>query len=302
MKKTEKIINGALFCLIMMFMLSCTEPITLDMPEGRKVPVVEGGITNEFKRHEIILSYSSDIYSQEKEMITDAEVYVVNNNDTIFFHEDLENPGHYLTDSIAGKKRHRYHLSVYVENNTLFNKPLRMYADATMPNNIKEEDFDSLGLLPWRDEDGIPFVDDNAAVCACPYFQTLSDTSIVYNVELFLNGKPFKNRPSQLFQLLPMSGYAGKYFNGPEMLNGKREVSVGIFNKSYLRNGSKIKVRLCSISKEYRYYLISQKLSVGANPLMGAYQSIVTNIFSNCDAVGWFSALSVAEKEAVYHE
>lgn len=291
---------GLLFGLVLVS-VSCTEDITMDMPEGRKVPVVEGSITNEFKRHEVILSYSSELYNTEGfEMISGAEVYVVGGNDTIWYYEQEDNPGHYLTDSVAGVKNRRYHLEVNVENNTLFSHPLRVYADTKMPNNASG--IDSLGLLPLRNEQGIPFVDESAAVCLCPYFQTLSNENIVYRVELFLNGKRFNNRPSKLFNLFSMRGYAGYYFNGPEMLKGNSEVPVGVMSKEYLRDGNVIKVKLHSISEDYMYFLVSQKLAVGVNPAMGAFPAMFSNLFSNCNAIGWFNATSVIEAENVYHE
>jgi len=290
--------------LFLQFMMvcSCTEEITMDVPEGRKIPVVEGYMTDEYKRHEVILSYTSEMYSseEEREMITGADVYVVVSGDTIRYHEQVDKPGHYLTDSVAGPKRRRYHLEVRVPENTLLDWPLRMYADSYMPNNV--DHIDSLALLPLLTEEGVPFVDEEAAVCVCPYFQTLSDTGIVYNVELFLDGNRFKNRPSQLFQLFRMQGYAGYYFNGPEMLEDNIEVPVGIMNKVYMREGRVVKLKLHSITRDYMYFLFNQKLSVGVNPIMGAFQSNFSNIFSNCDAIGWFSTTSVVSAEAVYHE
>ena len=289
-----------LSCLSLLMVLACTEEITIDPPEGRKVPVVEGSITDEYKRHEIVLSYTSELYSHEKEMITNADVYVICDGDTIRYYEQEDNPGHYLTDSVAGKRRHWYHMEARVPENTLMQFPIRMYADSYMPNNV--DCIDSLGLLPYRDEEGIPFVDEDAAVCACPYFQTLSSTNIVYKVELFLNYAPFHNRPSQVFQIMPMEGYAGTYFNGPEMLDGEMEIPVGIYNKSYMHDGYVVGVKLSSITKDYMYYLYNQKLSIGNNPVMGAFPANLSNIFSNCDAIGWYSTTSVVTAEAVYHE
>lgn len=281
--------------------VSCTEKITLDLPEGRKRPVVEGSITNEFKRHEVILSYSSELYNTEgAEMISGAEVYVNGGGDTIWYYEQEDNPGHYLTDSVAGIKNRRYHLKVIVKNNTLLQVPIDIDADTRMPNNASG--MDSLGLLPLRNKQGIPFVNDSAAVCLCPYFQTLSNKNIVYNVELYLNGKLFKNRPSKLFDLFPMKGYAGYYFNGSEMLNDNVEIPVGIMNKSYLHDGDVIKVKLYSVSEDYMYFLMGQKLAIGANPAMGAYPAMFSNLSSNCNAIGWFNATSVIEGENVYHE
>ena len=289
------------FLLGLGFLCSCTEDITMDLPAGRKVPVIEGSITNEFKRHEVILSYSNEMYSTEGfEMITGAEVYVASGDDTIWYIEQEDKPGHYLTDSVAGQKNRWYHLEVNVEENTLYSRPIRMYVDTKMPNNATG--IDSVGLLPKLDENNIPLVDDSAAVCVCPYFQTLNDSSIVYNVELYLNGVRFKNRPSKLFQLFPMSGYAGYYFNGPEMLQNNIPIPVGIMNKSYMHEGDVVKVKLYSISKDYMYFLVAQKLAIGVNPVMGAFPAMFTNVFSNCDGIGWFSATSVIEGEGIFHE
>lgn len=301
----KRLIQYFAFFALMAF-ASCTDKITLDLPEGRKRPVVEGYFTNEYKQHEVILSYSSDFYSNDKEMISGAVVYIVRSvdfqgsGDTIYLHEQIDKPGHYLTDSMAGTKRRWYHLEVNVEENTLYNTPIRMYADSKMPNNV--DHIDSLGLLPLRNDEGIPFVDEKAAICACPYFQTLNDNSIVYNVELYLNGQRFKNRPSKLFNLFSMSGYAGYYFNGPEMLKDNIEIPVGILNKSYLHEGSTVGVKLISITKDYMQFLVAQKLAIGVNPIMGAFPATFTNIFSDCQAIGWFSTTTAVYVEGVYHE
>lgn len=280
---------------------SCTEEIRMDLPQGRRVPVVEGTLTDEYKRHEVILSYSSEMYStDDPEMISHAQVYVAAGEDTVWYHEREDKPGHYLTDSVLFRKNRWYHLEINVEENILYSRPIRMYADVKMGNNATA--IDSVLLLPKRDANNIPLLDDSAAVCVCPYFQTLADSSIVYNVELYLNGRLFKNRPSKLFNLFPMQGYAGYYFNGPEMLADNVEIPVGIMNKSYLHEGDVVKVKLYSITKDYMYFLVGQKLAIGVNPVMGAFPAMFTNIFSNCDAIGWFNASSVIEGEGVYHE
>lgn len=300
-----RLIRSLTIMLLLPFM-ACTEPLTIDPPEEKIVPVVEGYLSNEYKRHEVTLSYSSPLYSHETEMITGATVYVIcsqsydGEGDTIWYYEQTDHPGHYLTDSVAGTKNRWYHLEVTVDENILYNRPIRMYADSKMPDNVNQ--IDSLGLLPLLNEQGIPFADDSAAVCVCPYFQALADSNIVYSVELYLNGNRFKNRPSKLFDLFAMQGYAGYYFNGPEMLQDNIEIPVGIMNKSYMHEGDVVKLKLVSITKDYMYFLYSQKLAVGVNPVMGAFPANLSNIFSNCDAIGWFSTTSVVEVEGTYHE
>ncbi len=105
-----------------------------------------------------------------------------------------------------------------------------------------------------------------------------------------------------MFQLFQMQGYAGSYFNGPEMLEDNIPIPVGIMNKSYMQEGDVVKVKLISISEDYLYFLAGQKLAIGVNPIMGAFPAIITNFFSDCDAVGWFAATSMIEGEGIYHE
>lgn len=280
---------------------SCTEDIVMDLPKGEKVPVVEGSLTNEFTRHEVVLSYSSGLYDkEEREMIEHAEVYVTSDDDTIWYYEQEDRPGHYLTDSVAARKNRWYHLEVRVPENTLYSNPLHMYADSKMPNNVSR--IDSVLLMPKHDGNNIPLVNDTIIVNVCPYFQTLSDASIVYQVQIYLNGKLFKNRPAKLMNLFPMKGYAGYYFNGPEMLENNIEVPVGIMNTAYMDEGDVVKVKLNSITEDYMYFLMGQKVAIGTNPVMGAYPAMFTNIFSNCNAIGWFKTPSVAIGEGVYHE
>ncbi len=299
LKKIAKL--GLLLPTLFLLATSCTEKITLDLPEGNIIPVIEGNFSNEYKQHEITLCYSAELYAEGSEMISGAEIYLVGGGDTIWYHEKSDAPGHYITDSVAGKKQSWYHLEVLVKENSLYSTPLRMYADSYMPNNIDQ--IDSLRLLPLLNEQGIPFADDEAAVCVCPYFKPLPNPDIVYSVELYLNGSRFKNRPSKLFDLFPMNGYANyDYFNGPEMLEENIEVPVGIMNKSYMHEGDTVKLKLVSITKDYMYFLFSQKLAVGSNPVMGAFPANFSNIFSNCDAIGWFSTTTAVEVEGAFHD
>ena len=289
-----------LVCLSLLPVWACTEDIIIDAPEGRKAPVVEGSITDEYKRHEVILSYSSELYSHDKEMIPNAIVYLTGGGDTIYYYEQEDNPGHYLTDSVAGKRNTRYHFEVKIPENTWTARPIRMSAEVKLPKNA--EQMDSVRLLPKMGNQDVPFVADSMAVCICPYFQTLSDPDIVYNVEIYLNNSRFSNRPSKLFQLFPMKGYAGYYFNGPEMLKDNIEIPLGVMNKVYLEDGDTVRLKLYSISKDYMYFLLNQKLAIGVNPVMGAFPAMFTNIFSDCNAIGWFSATSVIEAEDIYHD
>ena len=86
--KTAKHLIAWLVGLPFLALVACTEDITIDSPEEKIVPVVEGYLTNEYKRHEVILSYSSELYSHETTMITGAKVFVTynDNKDNRRFH------------------------------------------------------------------------------------------------------------------------------------------------------------------------------------------------------------------------
>ena len=86
------------------------------------------------------------------------------------------------------------------------------------------------------------------------------------------------------------------------MLQENIEIPVGIMNKSYMHEDDVVKLKLISITKDYMYFLFSQKLAVGVNPIMGAFQANFSNIFSNCGAIGWFSTTTAVEVEGVYHD
>lgn len=68
----KKIVIYCLSVFSMLLFSACTEKIVMDVPEGRKRPVVEGYFTDELKCHEVILSYSSEFYSDDMEMISGA--------------------------------------------------------------------------------------------------------------------------------------------------------------------------------------------------------------------------------------
>ena len=87
----------------MFIITSCVDDIIIDTQEGPKLIGISGYISNEYKKHQIVISKTMDFYSNEEiEMISDAEVFVFDGNDTIYFKE-TDNKGYYETiDSIAG--------------------------------------------------------------------------------------------------------------------------------------------------------------------------------------------------------
>ena len=256
---------------------------------------VEGSFTDEYKRHEVILSYTADFYnSDEIKMITGAKVTVTDGVDTIPFLEQLDQPGHYLTDSVAGRKKTLYTLLVDVPDEHGGYKHL--FAESYMGDNIEE--IDSIVLKNYSMFPGMSMFD--TVYMLYPYFQSLPDPTIAYLFKITEDTIP-QNDTLLNMNCIPMAGYAGYYINGPEMLEKNMEIPVCMITESQLYDGKLIRLDLLSIPYEYMLFIYNVKLAMGSNPMMGPPSNVMTNIQPAGEAVGWFYAASVVSKEMVYH-
>ena len=290
MKKLKLIV-----LLMLVTLFSCREDIIIDLEEGDPLIGVEGSFTDEYKRHEVILSYTADFYnSNEIRMISGAKVVVTDGVDTIPFLEQMDQPGHYLTDSVAGKRNTLYRLLVDVPDESEGSK--RLYAESYMAENL--EAIDSMVLKNDPVIPGLPMLD--TIYLLYPYFQSLPDPNIVYLVQVYEDGVP-QNDTLLKANTLIMAGYAGFYFNGPEMQENNMEIPVCMITQSELYDGKVIQLDLLSIPYDYMIFLYSVKMSMGSNPMMGPPTNVPTNIQPSGSAVGWFYAASVVSKEMVYH-
>ena len=276
-------------------MFSCTEDIIIDLEEGSPLIGVEGSFTDEYKRHEVILSYTADFYdSEDIQYISGARVVVTDGVDTIPYFEQPGRPGHYLTDSVAGKKNTLYTLLINVPDEEEGIKHLS--AESYMPDNVEE--IDSIVLKTNPLFPGMPMWD--TIYMLYPYFQSLPDPSIVYMIKVTEDTIPQNDTLLQV-NCIPMAGYAGYYVNGPEMLETNMEIPVCMIFESDLYDGKVIRLDLFSIPSDYMLFIYNVKMAMGSNPLMGPPSNVPTNIQPAGSAVGWFYAASVVSKEMIYH-
>lgn len=286
-----------LLMLIMLVftMLSCREEVLVDLEEGNPLIGVEGSFTDELKRHEVILSYTADFYNADEiKMITGAKVVVTDGVDTIPFYEQKDQPGHYLTDSVAGNKNTLYRLMLEIPDEV--DGVIHLFAESYMNDNVEE--IDSIVLKNNPMFAGVPMMD--TVYFLYPYFQSLPDPSIVYLINVTEDGVP-QNDTLLDANTIPMAGYAGYYVNGPEMLEDNMEIPVCMITESELTDEEVIRLDLLSIPYDYMLFLYSVMLSMGSNPMMGPPSNVLTNIQPSGTAVGWFYAASVVSKEMVYH-
>ena len=289
MKKLKLVI-----LLLLIGLFSCTEDFSIDLEEGSPLIGVEGSFTDEFKRHEVILSYTADFYnSDEIRYISGAKVVVTDGVDTIPYLEQADQPGHYLTDSVAGRKKTLYTLLVDVPDEVEGFKHLS--AESYMADNVEEIDSIVLKQNPVFPE--LPFWD--TIYMLYPYFQSLPDPSIVYMIHVIEDTIP---QHDTLYDVncIPMAGYAGYYVNGPEMQEENMEIPVTMITESQLYDGKLIRLDLLSIPYDYMLFIYNVKMAMGSNPMMGSPTNVMTNIMPSGSAVGWFYAASVVSKEMVY--
>lgn len=287
-----------LLMLIMLVftMLSCREEVLVDLEEGNPLIGVEGSFTDELKRHEVILSYTADFYNADEiKMISGAKVAVTDGVDTIPFYEQKDQPGHYLTDSVAGNKNTLYRLMLEIPDEV--DGVIHLFAESYMNDNVEE--IDSIVLKNNPMFAGVPMMD--TVYFLYPYFQSLPDPSIVYLINVTEDGVP-QNDTLLDANTIPMAGYAGYYVNGPEMLEDNMEIPVCMITESELTDEEVIRLDLLSIPYDYMLFLYSVMLSMGSNPMMGPPSNVLTNIQPSGTAVGWFYTASVVSKEMVYHK
>lgn len=294
-------------CRVLVFLLmasfvSCTEDIVIDIEEGEPLVGIEAYFTDELKCHEAILSYTADFYQSDGvRMVSGATVYVTDGVDTVYYYEDSERPGHYFTDSVAGKKNTMYRFCADVLDDSEEGGYLHLYAESFVTDNV--ERVDSLVIKPFNGaNDSVPtvFLGDTIE-WLYPYFQSLPDPNIIYMPMIFKNDTLVTDSLTQRM-MIAQGGFAGYYVNGPEMQMSNKEIPIGYFRKSQLRRGDCIRADLYSIPSDYYMYYYTLLMSSGSNPMMGAPANVGTNIQPEGKGVGWFFTASVVSVETVFEE
>ena len=289
-----------LMLIAFMVFSSCTEDIVIDVEEGVPMIGVEASFTNELKQHEAILSYTTEFYNQnEIHMVTGATVYVTDGVDTIYYYEDMEQEGHYFTDSVAGKKNVLYRLCIMIPEAD--GTTQQVFAESLIPDNV--ESIDSIAVKHFNGmNDTVPSVFFMDTIeWLYPYFQSLPDPNIIYMPMVSKNDTLITDS-LRMRMMIAQGGFAGYYVNGPEMLQSNKEIPIAYFRRSQLMDGDRIHADLYSITPEYYYYYYSILMSTGSNPMMGAPANVSTNIQPEGEGVGWFFTASVVSSETVFRK
>ena len=285
------------FLIAMAGLAACTEDIVIDVEEGEPMVGVEASFTDEVKRHEAILSYTSKFYTDDEiRMISGARVYVTDGLDTTYYLEDAELKGHYFTDSIGGRRNTMYRLCVELPQDGR-----SLFAESYLPDNV--DHIDSLVMKHFNGlNDSVPTVFFMDTIeWLYPYFQSLPDPNIIYMPVVSKNDTLIADSLAMQMMIV-QGGFAGYYVNGPEMLETNKEIPVGYYRRTYLRDGDRFHLDLLSVTAEYYQYYYSVLMSTGSNPMMGAPANVSTNIQPEGEGVGWFFTASAVTAETVFRK
>ena len=297
-------------------MISCVEDFRIDTENGEHLVGINGYFTNEYKKHQIVISKTTDFYSEEDaEMISGAEVYIHDGTDTIYF-EETERKGYYETiDSVAGIVGKTYYLSVnIVDEDGLHN----YYSQSTMRENISQ--IDSMVVKEIENTFANNFMEnvDNTITNLYPYFQSVDDSDVSYLINIVVNDTAVANDSFLNYNTLSLRHLSGMYFNGAEMVSMIGEQSVHTFKttQTYYDNdsiyvydmdfypiveeGDKVTLCIYSVNPEFITYKNDIMSSFGSNPMMGMPYNVATNIYPGGSAVGFFEALSVTKGSFIY--
>ena len=289
MKKTLIIL------LALIGLSACTEKMRIDSQEGERLVGVSASITDEYKKHEVILSYTEPFYGGNPEMISNALVFVIDGADTIWF-EESENPGYYLSvNEFAGQTEHSYHLSVYFSDEK---GDQHFYADSKMNENV--ERIDSMRVKQWAYNS----LESKDKLGVYPYFRSTKDPNTYYMARVEINGNVVGGDTLTKCQLFELYGLAGIYFNSAEMIALVGEFPIyGLNQKDSLQvvhRGDTVTLDLWSIPRDYAHYIFEIGSSTGTNPMMGTPSNVRTNIYPEGKAVGCFHASSLRQCSVIY--
>lgn len=300
-----KKINIVLISLfITIFLTSCINDIEIDTQEGPQLVGINGYISNEYKKHQIVISRTLDFYSMDEiEMISGAEVFVSDGYDTIYF-EETDMKGYYETsDSVAGVIGRTYYLNVnYIDDDGEHN----YYAQSTMSDDVPQ--IDSLVIKELT----LGGISMEGAYGLYPYFQSSSNPNTYYLANVAINDSLTTESMIQCMSY-SLAGLSGLYVNGPEFVSLIGYLPAYIFptyitlneDGSYeyeidLEEGDEISMYLYCITPEFSKYISDINSNFGSNPMMGMPYNVSTNIYPEGKAVGFFEAYSSTKSTIIY--
>jgi hypothetical protein len=251
--------------LAILFLCGCTEKIDIDLFESPVNLVVEGYVTDEVKRHSVILSRSSPYFNDSPpEMVSGAAV-IIEDSSTLYTLSE-NSPGIYLTDAFfAGIPGNSYTLIVTVDGETYT-------ATSAMPS---VQPIDSIAFYKSETQERVYEIG--------LWTQEPSEPGNHYFWRVY---KDFVLMSKNITQL---------EFANDDLINGNYLSGVRVQSVE-ARAENRITLEMASITEEYYEYCLAiiKETLYADGPFESAPASITGNISNG--ALGFFTAYSLTRK------
>lgn len=270
--KHRKILLSTLVFVISIIMFSCTEKIDIKLDESYTRLVVEGYITADSTPDFVKLTTTSSYFAnQPPDAVSDAEVYVISDEDTVQFFET--EAGYYvpaieMNNSIGKKYRLRIHLKDeiggFVDYDAEdFMKPVNPVDSIQV---VFHQEWGRMGMWEVKSYVLEPEGSDYYRFMIQKNSQILTDSLD----EWFISDDKF---------------FDGNYSNG---------AGVGFLNQSNpsesLKSGDTVWLRVDNISPKFTYFIWTAQAEIsGSNPMFSGPPANVKGNISN-GAIGFFAA------------
>jgi hypothetical protein len=268
---------------MIIFTVSCTELIEINVDDAPPSLVIYGYITTDAKQHSIRITRSAGYFSTNRPAGVSHAAVTISDDDGNIFHldENDSEPGLYQTaDNVRGEEGKTYTLNVQVESQHF------RASSCLAPIN----DIDSVRLQKF------PISDDMIGVVV--YADDMSDDSY-YSIFVSINDSVL-NSTIDRFTVRPriINGMPCYMLNQNPEREGRFEI---------VHEGDKITVNINAISKEYAEFISASQTEIrGSNPIFGGPPANVPTNIKHVNpqkdmipVVGFFTAYSSRYAEVV---
>jgi len=226
--------------LVLLMATGCEdEQIPWETEDAPSQLVVEGLLTNEFKKHRIILSRTADYFSNEKTpRVSGARVSVSTGRDTIPFTEHDDQPGVYVSPKTAGQVGQTYTLDIHL--NQPLNQKTHYQASETMIRGLV---LDTLEAFIYEN----PLYVEESPMDSLLLYLTLfgpepKEIDNYYAVRLFRNGQAVHDTIDEVEIYSDTEELEGDYVNN-------------LFFFSDFLPGDTLDIEVSTVSKNFRRYM-----------------------------------------------
>jgi len=181
-----------LMIAISLMVLSCEDPVILDLPVGEEKLVVNGWITNEKIPYSIQL-YKTIGFNDQSDFppVSNAEVYITDRLSFRYDFVEIDQSGFYQSDtsSLQGKQGEAYILHIELEDGTIYQSEREVLNPLSEISNVSSDFFFDPGLSVDDIDAKIYFVQ--------ALINDISNVNNYYRWKITVNGI-LRNKPEEL--------------------------------------------------------------------------------------------------------